>query len=394
MRIAVVYDYIPPIGGGAERVLLDILRVFSPHCDLFLGGIVDSEFSRNYLEQVQQEFPEMKVTIKRKISGFRSIAFRIFNYQLVSIMQSIDLSEYDIVFCYTSFLAHTVITPPHSHKIVYMNTPARSLWHLSHSTSFLKKIMPPVLMEIMQSGIRQHDMAALRTADYVLAISQSVQQRISSFYSIPSGVLYPPVHRPLEADISLVAALQKEYGQYVLHFSRIESYKNIQLLVDTSSEIEENIIIAGEGPFKKELINYSVHRLKQLPRLEFSETLQKDVIKVGNLTFTGFVSEEQKSSLISGAFTTFCLNDEDFGITKVESLSLGTPVIALAAGAAPEVIRSGIDGVLFENNSAEALLKAIKEMKTLKFDTEILKKRAELFSFEHFSRKISAILSL
>lgn len=395
MKIAIIYDYLPGAGGGAESVLLDIIRAYYPSCDLFLGAVIETEWSTRYLQSIQKAFPVTKITFLQKIKSFKSMQLRLFNYSMVSKLQTFNLTSYDYIFCYTSFLSHTVITPPHAKKIIYMNTPSRMLWNLSHSAGNIKKLIPPGVFSIPKYGIRMHDVASLEKADKIVTISEASAKRIHSFYNKPAKVIYPAVQNLLLPTVNTEKiGYVSELGSYFVHVSRIESYKNIQLLIKTIAKYnypDQKFIIVGDGPYFSTLLKLAETFLqtKSLPlKTPFSK---EQWYKIKNIYFTGYLLEDEKNLLFSKANASFALNDEDFGLTKIESFKLGTPVIALAKGASPELINN-TNGILFNEDTEESLNSALVQFNSQTFNKEEIIKTATQFSFENFKYQLQLLL--
>jgi len=388
MRIALVYDYLPAQLGGAERVLPDIIKVFAGTIDLYLAGFVESEQSRALLNKIRHIDPQCKITIHSNISFLKGARLRLLHYRLPNIMQKFRFKEYSHVLCYTSFLAHTVIIPEHAKKIIYFNTPSRVLWNLQHSTSFIKRFIPTVIMEYLRAKLRRHDFKGVMTADTIITISESVNRRIQSFYNRKALTVYPAVDTTVLTDLSPIL-LNKGY---FLHVSRLESYKNIDLLIRTAQNFpEHNFIIVGDGPYKQELI-------KLAQKVQKKTSVQREFLgiqaeHVGNIIFTGHIEESSKNELIAGSIATLSLNDEDFGLTKIESFVLGTPVVALAEGAAIELLQDTPGGILFMESTVDALSQALRQAVSTKWEREDIKQLAKPFSFDLFATHLRQALN-
>ena len=80
--------------------------------------------------------------------------------------------------------------------------------------------------------------------------------------------------------------------------------------------------------------------------------------------------------------------DEDFGITPVEAMLSGTPVIAYNGGGYKETILQGRTGVLFDDYSVEGLIGAINTFEKIKIDSKDCIDQAQKFSKERFKAKI------
>ncbi len=257
MRIAVVYDYLPAHPGGAEKVLPEILQVFKGNVDLFLAGLVDSTFSRGFIDRIHEQDPDCKVFIGQQINYLKDLRLRFLHYRLPAILSGFSFEGYSHVICYTSFLGHSITVPIGTKKIVYFNTPSRVLWNLTHSHSPLKKIIPRFLLEILRSSLRRSDQMGIASADIIITISHAVLQRIKSFYNVDSIILYPPISQR-ELPSQSTSIIKNPNRKYFAHISRLESYKNIQLLIQTAPLLPDyDFFIIGEGPYQKQLVALS-----------------------------------------------------------------------------------------------------------------------------------------
>lgn len=396
MKTAIVYDYLPAIGGGAERALLEIANHFNFDVEFYFGFIVDSQYSRDYLAKLCEKYGKEKIHCGPTIKYFVPIVFRIMNFLLPSLLHSFNLQKFDLVITYSAFIAHSIIPPEKGMHIAYLNTPARFLWNLAHTKSVLKSLMSPFLItDAMRFRSQLYDLDGIFNTTKILAISAAVAERIKTFYNRDATVIYPAAvdDELLERDYDNLA-LRKELGTYYTHVSRVESYKNIDILLDAAMEglIPETIVIMGHGPYLKSLKNKL--RSKDIKPLRVRiEALKIDVEKCGNIIFTGYIEEAKKMQLLANASASFSLNDEDFGITKVESLAVGTPVIGLATGATPEILKDGKNGILYFEDTVSSLAEAIEKHKECTYDKVAIKKTARPFTISAFHINLDKILN-
>jgi glycosyltransferase involved in cell wall biosynthesis len=103
------------------------------------------------------------------------------------------------------------------------------------------------------------------------------------------------------------------------------------------------------------------------------------------------VSGEQKWQLLAGAKALVFVSIEDFGITPVEALSVGTPVVALNGGGLTETINSK-NGVFFDKPTAESLDGAIKKLEKTSFDIHKIVLSAQSFSTSSFAKNFSEVV--
>lgn len=84
----------------------------------------------------------------------------------------------------------------------------------------------------------------------------------------------------------------------------------------------------------------------------------------------GFVDDETKYLEMTKAMAFIMWNVEDFGITIVESLACGTPVIAYKAGGALDIVQEGVNGIFFEEQKEMGLINGTEELGKMKVDIE------------------------
>jgi glycosyltransferase involved in cell wall biosynthesis len=268
-----------------------------------------------------------------------------------------------------------VITTPETTHICYCHTPTRYLWSDAHEylnelpyNKWLKKIISLVL-----GRLRLWDYCAAQRVDYFLANSQTVARRIKKFYRRDSVVIYPPVETDKfsVSDISQQAAAE----QYFLAGCRLAPYKRIDLVIRAFQELGENykLKIFGDGI--------------DLPRL------RKIAADSRNIEFLGRVNEETKSRLFSGAQAFINPQEEDFGITVVESMAAGRPVIAYARGGATETVIPGQTGLFFREPTAAALAATVKAFSSADFDPAAIRRHAAQYSVANFKRQINEFIA-
>jgi glycosyltransferase involved in cell wall biosynthesis len=110
------------------------------------------------------------------------------------------------------------------------------------------------------------------------------------------------------------------------------------------------------------------------------------------ISFTGRVDEARRRELLAGCRAFIFPGDEDFGITPLEAMAAGRPVVAYAAGGALETVREGITGRFFRQPSAAALAVAVAAIHTDDTDPQVIRRHAEGFGSDVFSTKLRALI--
>ncbi len=106
----------------------------------------------------------------------------------------------------------------------------------------------------------------------------------------------------------------------------------------------------------------------------------------------GSVPAEVLRELYRGALCVVQPGVEDFGISAVEALACGTPMVALGRGGILDIVEDGVHGALYsEEARPEALAEAIDKIRELRFNELDLRERAEKFSTARFLEGLRAL---
>ena len=110
-----------------------------------------------------------------------------------------------------------------------------------------------------------------------------------------------------------------------------------------------------------------------------------------NIEFLGNVSREDVTTLMSEARGFIFPGVEDFGITPLESLASGTPIIAFEAGGVLETLNEDT-AFFFKQQTVDSLAEAVKDFERRDYKKEQLYARAENFSKELFLTRIKGFI--
>lgn len=364
MKVALIHDHLAQ-DGGAEKVL----KVLA---DMFPEAVIYTLLYEK--KNVNKYFKGRKIEtsiIQRLPGGVKH--YQWYLYFMPMAVEFFDLREYDLVISDTSSFAKGVITQPHIPHICYCHTPTRYLWSDMHQylnelkyNKWLKKIISLVL-----NRIRIWDRLAADRVDYFIANSKTVQKRIKKYYRRDSEVIYPPV----ETNKFKISEIKEDDEKYFLIGCRLAPYKRVDIVVEAFKELlpEYRLKIFGDG------VDYK--RLKKIAGNAL------------NIEFLGRVSEEEKVDLYSKAQAFINPQEEDFGITAVESMASGRPVIAYRKGGATETVIEGKTGVFFDTQNKEAIYRAVKSFYSYNFNSQEIKTWADNFSLDKFEKKIREVIA-
>jgi glycosyltransferase involved in cell wall biosynthesis len=280
-------------------------------------------------------------------------------------LESFDLRGYDLVVSSESGPAKGVITSSHTRHVCYCHTPMRYLWDLypAYRNEWTRSRWKRALMTPLANYLRLWDYASAARVDQFVANSRNVQARIWKTYRRESEVVYPPV------DVD--SFHWKPAEDYALAVSELVPYKRIDTLVRCFSRSGRRLKIAGTGP------EYRALRATASPNVEF----------------LGRVSDEELRELYARCRFFVLPGEEDFGITVVEALASGKPVVALGRGGALETVPF-FGGVFYSEPDEEGITDAIRRLEAMEGSVcaADLQAWARQFSEEEFSRKMAMLL--
>lgn len=350
MKIALVHDYLAQ-DGGAERVLKAFHEIW-PEAPIFVlfhkkGSVAGFENA-----DIRESF-------------FRFLPFGRTRYQwylplMPLATESHNLHEFDVVLSSTSAFAKGILTRPNTLHISYCHTPTRYLWTDTHEYIAELNYNPVVkaLLPRLIHRLRMWDKASVDRVDQFIANSRTVRQRIQKYYRHSSDVIFPPVDTHKFA----VSPLPKEY---FVTGGRLTAYKRFDLVVQVFNRLGWPLKIYGSGP-------------------KWWSDVQKTA--KSNIEFLGRVDDETKAKLLAGAKAFIHPQVEDFGITPVEAMAAGTPVIAYGVGGATESVVEGKTGVFFKEQTWESLLDTLLKFENTSWDRKNIREHAQQFDVEKFKR--------
>lgn len=276
---------------------------------------------------------------------------------------SLDLSAYELVIASSHACAINVRPRLDALFVCYCHTPMRYAW-LPQTDAGPVDAVGTLGLRLFRNYLRRTDLAASRRPDAFAANSAAVRDRIRRLYGREATVIPPPVDV-----VALDATQEKEPGHF-LWVHRLVPYKQPELVLEAFRGLPYRLTMVGVGPLEARL-------RKRLPP---------------NVELLGWVSRDELAELYGRASGFVHVAEEDFGITMVEALAAGTPVVALNAGGARDIVRPGTDGVLIEGAELGALQSGVREVATGSWDRQALRSRAFEFSTERFLEQMRAWL--
>jgi glycosyltransferase involved in cell wall biosynthesis len=275
----------------------------------------------------------------------------------------LQLPPCEVVLSSSSAFAHGVRKPPGAVHVCYCYTPFRYAWYeqqraLDESPAPLRAPLRLVL-----ERIRRWDLAASRSVDVYLAISELSRERIRRYYGRDATIVHPPVETERFAP--------GVPGDSLLVVSEVVRHKRLQVALEAARRARAPIRVAGAGPDLQAL-------REAYPEAEF----------------LGRVGDAELAGLYASARALIVPSMEEFGITAVEAQAAGRPVIAAAAGGALETVIDGVTGRLVALDDIEAFRAAIEGVDALGLAPAAAVENAQRFSVAVFQRRIAEQVEL
>lgn len=356
MKIALVHDYLVQYG-GAERVLEALTEIF-PKAPIYTmvydKNLMNGAFSnRRIITSFLQRIP------------FIGSHHRLFPVLMPMAIEEFDLSGFDVVLSDSNSYAKGVITTPNTLHITYCHTPMRYAWDDCHKylrefkySKITKKFIP-----FAMNYIRLWDKISADRPDIYIANSNFVASRIKKYYSKPSLVINPPVSTEN-------FHISEEIGDYYLMVGRALAYKRFDIVIDAFNILGLPLKIIGKGPEMKKLKKRSKN----------------------NIEFLGYLDDAQMSGYYSRCKAFIFPSEEDFGITPLEAMASGRPVIAFGVGGALETVIEGKTGLFFDEQTPEAIIKTLQNFHPENFDACKIREHALKFDKSLFKEKIKSFI--
>jgi glycosyltransferase involved in cell wall biosynthesis len=279
--------------------------------------------------------------------------------------ETLDLQEYDLVVSSCASCCKGVLTRPDAVHVCYCHSPIRYVWDLYYDYMRQTDAVRRFAMKRVIPGIREWDYLAAQRVDRFVANSDYVGKRIKKFYRRDSVTVHPatPIH----------ATKVCEPEGYYLVVSRFVRYKRVDLAVEACNRLGRRLVIIGSGGEEEQ-------RLRELagPTVEFR----------------GRISDEEMAEAYAGADAFLFPGIEDFGLTPVEAMGSGVPVLAYGEGGALETVEDGQTGLLFGEQVAESLVACIERFEregVAMSRQEIAEHTRERFSEERFKEQMRAV---
>lgn len=362
-NIAIIHEWLVSYA-GSERVVESLVNIWNDADVYALVDYLNDEDRKQILKGKNaktsfiQKLPFAK-TKHRNYLPFFPLA-----------IEQLDLTKYNIILSSSHSVAKGVLVNSNQLHICYCHTPMRYAWDSyfqylkeANLTNGLKEF----IVKLTLHYLRIWDLSTTNRVDYFIANSKYIAQRIKKTYNRDAEVIYPPV------DIDKFECETKKENYY-LTASRFVPYKKVDVVVEAFSKMsDKKLIVIGDGPEENRIKKFATKNIELLKYQE-QEKLKRYFQKAKAFVFAA---------------------EEDFGITIVEALSCGTPVIAFNKGGAAETVIDGENGIHFNEQTSDAIIDAIKKFETTEnhFDSINISEGTKKFSRNIFEQKIKEFVN-
>lgn len=377
MKIALYYPWVY-LRSGVERMIVELVSRSRHDWVIYT--------SHYYPEQTFPEFKKLnivelsKVSVSRGYSAVGGAAITILN-------QKIDLAEYDALVVSSEGLGDFITFRNHSIPVIcYCHTPLKVIHDEFIRQKYLKENpRSRPLFFIFSSAFKFFDRLAWKHYQYVFCNSNEVKNRILKAELAPADkveILSPglDVSRMIPSGV---------YQKYFVVVGRIKWWKNLELAIESFKE------------FKRGYPEYSDFELHIAGLVEAgSESYYTKLVELadGDPSIV-FQRDADEEALMEAYRSSYCLLlpslNEDWGMTVLEAMGFGKPVIAVGQGGPAESIVDGETGFLVEPRPeafAEAMAKLASDPDLTRRFGEAGSKVVKKYDWSHFVERFDSYL--
>jgi len=354
LKVAIVHDWL--IGGGAELVVEQLHKMYP-----------DAPIYTSYCTPEWRKRLDNKVVTGwlQHLGKFRKFIplLRIWWFT------HLKLNDYDLVISSSGAEAKGIKTK--ALHINYCHAPTHYYW--SRYDQYMQQPgfgkmdwLARIGLKLLVAPLRKWDYKAAQRPDYIIANSSHIQADIKKYYGRDSEVIHPPVY---------FERFQKPENQnlprkgFVIS-GRQTPYKRFDLAVQACTTLNLPLKVIGDGPDNARLRSLAGPSVEFLGRAPDDE-LERVFASSEALIFPGL---------------------DDFGITPVEAIASGTPVIAYKAGGALDYVKPGVTGEFFSKPTVESLCNTLHAFNRASFDPKTISAVAKGFTPHTFQEKMHAYI--
>lgn len=352
MKILHIYKtYFPETFGGCEKAIQSITEATQRHgCENHLLTITaESKFKQRKIKELTIDYYPSNLHI-----ASCPLSFELFRYYKKAV-RNVDIIHYHFPWPFSDLLQcfHKIDKP---YLITYHSDIIRQ--------KFLKLFYRPLMLRFLN-----HADVIVPTSQNLINSSLILKKFKNKCNFIPLCI-NPDDYE--EKDESYCEFIQTHYGNdFILFIGVLRYYKGLHILLKAMKGFDIPLLIVGDGPEKKNLINLSKH------------------LKLKNTIFLGSVTDRKKNTLLKlcrGVVLPSHLQSEAFGVTLLEGLLFGKPLISTRLGTGTSFVNQHLKtGLVVPPNDVNALKKALNTLVTDQILYEKWSHHAKLYFNKNFT---------
>jgi glycosyltransferase involved in cell wall biosynthesis len=374
-KIAILHDAFLYRGGGE--------RLISLMAEAIGADLISGFFSEGSFDPRELWYTGKMIALGKPVFA-KGLRHEVLRYRFVH--QTAFLNEYDIVIFSGNCLEAVSNCRVDAQKIYYCHTPPRYIFDLR--ADYLKRIprwLHPLANLILNRKSRKY-IDLLARMDTIITNSQNVHDRLLAYCGYESEIIYPPTDTDFFTPWNSAFSVDVPFPawEYFYSWARLSPPKRVDLIIEAFIQMPDKYLIFSywaNDPMRAELLE----KIQWYTNIHAIEA----------------PSDELLLSLIRWAISTIYIPvDEDFGMSPVESMACGTPVIGVDEGWLRETIIEWKTGKLIEIKDSKGWIQNLKSViqNTKKEEWEAMSvdciSRARDFSLDAFEKKLKSSLQL
>lgn len=351
----IVHDFLETYG-GAERVTEEMARAFPDAPVYALLARPDVVRRMGIEDRCRTVLPGSELVFRH---------YRLATPLLAFVGDVVRLPAADVLLSSSYAFAHHFRTRNSAPQVCFCHSPLRFVWTMNDN--YRRHWAPGGLrgaaFGAMTALVRARDLRAARRVSRFLVASPYTAGQIERFYGRSASIIGAPV----AVDRFQPAANGRNDDYFLFSGRLIDPYKRVMETVEAFRRLPLRLIIAGDGPA------YGAARARAS----------------SNIEFTGALEDDELIRLMQHCQAAIFPSQDDFGLTPLEVMACGRPVLACAAGGASHTIKPGVTGELFADATAHGIEEAVRSFRADRYDPAEIRNHAVNWSADRFRERVT-----
>ena len=358
--VAILHDRFPGIGGG-EKFATEAARVLdAPIYTMYVYPGTDVPDDVEVIPIRQNKYTS---GISRRVLGWKNEGANPLETLSVAMDMTDahpDLVEYDVILSSAPLSKNYV--PTTDQRIVhYPHSPPRWLYDLFRDR--MSSFDYPGIRFVLKTYAKWWRALDKEANDYVdtfVANSELIRDRIRRYYDRDAEVVYPPITGDWRNE--------SDEGYFVT-WSRLAPEKRIDMIVESFTELDERLIVAGDGKEREKLEGMAQGH--------------------DNIEIRGFV-EDIESLVARSTAVVYAPKQEDFGMVGAEAMMAGKPLLGVNEGFTKSQVTEDVTGELFEP-TVRSIKRTIRRFDPAEFDADTIRESGKKYQYEEFKQNLRRV---